>query len=115
MRSNRMTLLSPEYGRRDNHVAFLIEIYRFKTLLTLYFNISINFHILKILHKAIEQIFQKTEQASLKKRNVLFKRFPLSGFLAKSLGLNKIAMKSFPKNLLFGVDFKPILGLAIYV
>ena len=35
-----------------------------------------------------------------------FWRFPLSRFLAKTLGVNKIAMKSFTKHLSFGVDFK---------
>ena len=33
-------------------------------------------------------------------------RLPFSIFLAKTLRINKIAMKSFSKNLSFGVDFK---------
>ena len=40
-------------------------------------------------------------------RKVVLRRFPLSRFLAKTLRVNKIAMKSFSeKNLSFGVDFK---------
>ena len=39
-------------------------------------------------------------------RKVFLRRFPLSTFLAKTLRVNKIAMKSFSKNLSFGVDFK---------
>ena len=38
-------------------------------------------------------------------RKVFLRRFPLSRFLAKSLRVNKIAMKSF-SNLSFGIDFK---------
>ena len=39
-------------------------------------------------------------------RKVFLRRFPLSRFLAKTLRINKIAIKSFSKNLSFGVDFK---------
>ena len=39
-------------------------------------------------------------------RKVFLRRFPLSRFLAKTLRVNKIAMKSFSKYLSFGVDFK---------
>ena len=38
-------------------------------------------------------------------RKVFLRRFPLSRFLAETLRVNKIAMKSF-SNLSFGVDFK---------
>ena len=41
-----------------------------------------------------------------KYKKVFLRRFPLSKFLAKTLRVNKIAMKSFSKNLLFGVAFK---------
>ena len=41
-------------------------------------------------------------------------RFPLSRFLAKTLRVNKTAMKSFSGNLSFGVDFKTV-GPANYV
>ena len=39
-------------------------------------------------------------------QEVFLRRFPLSGFLATTLRVNKIAMKSFSKNLSFGVAFK---------
>ena len=39
-------------------------------------------------------------------RKVFLRRFLLSRFLAKTRRVNKIAMKSFSKNLWFGVDFK---------
>ena len=39
-------------------------------------------------------------------RKVFLRRFPLSRFLANAPRVNKIAMKSFSKNLSFGVDFK---------
>ena len=39
-------------------------------------------------------------------QKVFLRQFPLSGFLAKPLRVNKIAMKSSSKNLLFEVDFK---------
>ena len=41
-----------------------------------------------------------------KYEKVFLWRFPLSRFLAKILRVNKIAVKSFSKNLSFGVDFK---------
>ena len=37
---------------------------------------------------------------------ILLRRLSLGRFLAKTLRVNKIAMKSFLKNLSFGVDFK---------
>ena len=40
------------------------------------------------------------------KQKVFVGRFPLDRFLAKPLRVNKITMKSFLKNLSFGVDFK---------
>ena len=39
-------------------------------------------------------------------RKIFLRRFPLSRFLAKTLRVNKNAMKSFPKNFSFGFDFK---------
>ena len=40
--------------------------------------------------------------------NEIFRqRLPLSIFMAKTLRVNKIAMKSFSKNLSFGVDNNP--------
>ena len=39
-------------------------------------------------------------------QKVFLRRFSLSRFLAKSLRVNKIAMKGFSKKLSFGVDFK---------
>ena len=39
-------------------------------------------------------------------RKVFLRHFPLSRFLAKTLRVNKIAIKSFSKKLSFGVDFK---------
>ena len=39
-------------------------------------------------------------------QKVFLRRFPLSRFLAKTLRLKKIAMKSFSNNLSFGNDFK---------
>ena len=39
-------------------------------------------------------------------RKIFLRRLPLSRFLSKTLNVNKIATKSFSKNLSFGVDFK---------
>ena len=44
----------------------------------------------------------------------LSRRHPLSRFLAKTLKVNKIPMKSFSKNLLFGIDFKLLIPPLIY-
>ena len=50
--------------------------------------------------------FESQARHQNKIRKVFVRRFPLSRFLAKTLRVNKIAMKSFSKNLSFGVDFK---------
>ena len=50
--------------------------------------------------------FEPQPRHQNKIRKVFLRRFPLSRFLAKTLRVNKIAMKSFSKNLSFGVDFK---------
>ena len=50
--------------------------------------------------------FESQARHQNKIRKVFLRRFPLSRFLAKTLRVNKIAMKSFSKNLSFGVDFK---------
>ena len=42
------------------------------------------------------------------------RRFTLSRFLAKTLRVNKIAMKSFSTNLSFGVDFKRKVAPLMY-
>ena len=49
-------------------------------------------------------MFQAGHQNEIRK--VFLRQFSLSKFLAKSQRVNKIAMKSFSKNLSFGVDFK---------
>ena len=41
-----------------------------------------------------------------KYKKIFLRRLPLSRFLAKTLRVNKIAMKTFTKNLSFGIDFK---------
>ena len=50
--------------------------------------------------------FEPKARYLTKIRKVFLRRFPLSRFLAKTLRVNKIAMKNFSKNLSFGVDFK---------
>ena len=50
--------------------------------------------------------FEPQTRHQNKIQKVIFRRFPLSRFLAKTLRVNKIAMKSFSKNLSFAVDFK---------
>ena len=50
--------------------------------------------------------FESQERQQNEIRKVFLRRFALSRFLAKTLRVNKIAMKSFSKNLSFGVDFK---------
>ena len=50
--------------------------------------------------------FESQARHQNKIRKVFLRRFPLSRFQAKILRVNKIAMKSFSKNLSFGVDFK---------
>ena len=47
-------------------------------------------------------------------RKVFLRRFSLSSFLAKTLRVNKITVKSFSKNLYFGVDFKLQVPPLIY-
>ena len=47
-------------------------------------------------------------------RKEFLRRFPLSRFLAKTLRVNKIAMKSFSKNLSLGFDFKQQIPPLVY-
>ena len=56
--------------------------------------------------------FEPQARHQNKMQKVFLRRYPLSR--AKALRVNKIAMKSFPKNLSFGIDFK-IEGPATYV
>ena len=51
-------------------------------------------------------VFESQARHQNEIRKVFLWRFPFSRFLAKTLRVNKIAMKSFSKNLSFGVDFK---------
>ena len=51
-------------------------------------------------------VFESQARHQNKIRKVYLRRFPLTRFLAKTLKVNKIAMKSFSKNLSFGVNFK---------
>ena len=57
-----------------------------------------------VVYYLIRRKIQVRHQNKIQK--VFFPRFPLSRFLAKTLRVNKIAMKNFSKNLSFGVDFK---------
>ena len=57
-----------------------------------------------IRRKARVRIPGQASKRNMKK--TFLRRLPLSRFLAKILRVDKIAMKSFSKNLSFGVDFK---------
>ena len=59
--------------------------------------------------------FEPQARHQNKIQKVFLRRFPLSRFLAKTPGINKIVMKSFSKNnLSFGVNFKLYVTLLLY-